>query len=135
MDDTLRVAIERWLIKADNDIVTARTMLATDPPVTDTASFHAQQCAEKCLKAYLVFAGIHVRRTHDLADLLIPCEGLDAEFGSLRTWAQDLTDYAVSSRYPDDWREIPVGEARAAVEKAASIMSFVQERLNPHLQR
>ena len=58
MDEAARTAMSRWLIKADNDLVTARTMLGVDPPVTDTACFHAQQCVEKCLKAFLQQSGI-----------------------------------------------------------------------------
>jgi len=67
MDDAKRIVIERWLAKARNDLVTAQTMFKNDPPVTDTACFHAQRCAEKMLKAFLAFQDIHVERTHDLA--------------------------------------------------------------------
>ncbi len=52
MDDAKQTTIARWLAKAKNDLITARTMLDTDPPITDIVYFHAQQCAEKALKAF-----------------------------------------------------------------------------------
>ena len=63
MDDAKQTTIARWLAKAKNDLITARTMLDTDPPITDIVCFHAQQCAEKALKAFLVVADIHVEKT------------------------------------------------------------------------
>jgi len=66
MDDVKSMAIGRWLIKADNDLRTAHTMMTVEDPPTDTVSFHAQQCAEKALKAFLVFKDVHVERTHCL---------------------------------------------------------------------
>ena len=43
MDDVTKTAIERWLIKASNDLRTAKTMLALEQPTTDTVCFHSQQ--------------------------------------------------------------------------------------------
>jgi HEPN domain-containing protein len=130
MDDLKKTALTRWLAKASNDLTTARTMLTTNPPVTDTACFHAQQCVEKCLKAFLVFAGIHVERTHYLPRLVELCSGFDPGFQEMRGLAVELTDYAVGDRYPDDWREIPRDEATDAVQKAEWAMRFVRRKLN-----
>ena len=56
-----------WLRRAKSDLVTARSALAgrdlVDPWV---ASFHAQQAAEKCLKAALIMEQIRFPRTHEL---------------------------------------------------------------------
>lgn len=47
-----------WVEKAEGDFRTARReLLAPDSPNYDAACFHAQQCAEKYLKARLVEAG------------------------------------------------------------------------------
>ncbi|MBI5117938.1 HEPN domain-containing protein, partial [Candidatus Poribacteria bacterium] len=69
MDDLKKIAIERWLQKANNDLRTAETMLRVDPPTTDTMCFHAQQYVEKSLKAYLVHIDQHVEKTHYLPRL------------------------------------------------------------------
>jgi HEPN domain-containing protein len=50
-------------------------MLALDPPLLFPACFHAQQAAEKYLKALLARHGLEVPRTHvieQLLDLIAP---------------------------------------------------------------
>ncbi|PKN65761.1 MAG: hypothetical protein CVU57_09390 [Deltaproteobacteria bacterium HGW-Deltaproteobacteria-15] len=47
MDEQKKTVIQRWMVKADHDLITARVMLENDPSVTDTICFHAQQCVEK----------------------------------------------------------------------------------------
>lgn len=130
MDESVKTAVSRWLIKAAHDLTTAQTMLSVDPPVTDTACFHAQQCVEKCLKAYLVATGVHVERTHYLPRLVALCSVGDSGFQDLADTAIELTDYAVSDRYPDNWREIPEAEAQDAVRKASDVMAFVETKLD-----
>ena len=67
-----------WVDKAEGDLRTAkREILVTDAPNYDAVCFHAQQCAEKYLKAWLVDAAISFPRTHDLGallNLLVPVE-------------------------------------------------------------
>lgn len=46
--------IHKWIIKAENDLKTAKGEFSTKNPVTDTICFHCQQCVEKYLKAYLI---------------------------------------------------------------------------------
>ena len=56
-----------WLNKAEEDWYVAQmSYRARKHPSYDAAVFHAQQCAEKCLKARLEEAGITFGRTHDL---------------------------------------------------------------------
>jgi HEPN domain-containing protein len=129
MDEATRAAVGRWLLKARNDLRTGETMLSVDPPVMDTACFHAQQCVEKCLKAFLTFAERHVERTHSLPRLVALCSEVDPAFEELADTAVELTDYAVAQRYPEHWREIPLKEATAAVRLSAEALSFVRSRL------
>jgi HEPN domain-containing protein len=57
-----------WVEKAEGDFATARRELEIDVnPNFDAVCFHAQQCAEKYLKARLIEAGIRFPKTHDLA--------------------------------------------------------------------
>lgn len=129
MDEALKTAVLRWLAKAEHDLTTAQTMLSVDPPVTDTACFHAQQCVEKCLKAFLVAVGIQVERTHYLPRLVALCSAQDPGFQELSDTAVELTDYAVADRYPDNWREIPLTEAEEASAEAQHVMAFVRAKL------
>jgi HEPN domain-containing protein len=57
-----------WLLKGDSDLNTARQTIAGDGPY-DTACFHAQQAAEKFLKALIAYADAAIPRTHDLDEL------------------------------------------------------------------
>lgn len=129
MDEAVKMAVARWLSKAANDLRTAETMLSVVPPVVDTSCYHAQQCAEKCLKAFLTAADRHVERTHSLPRLVELCAEVQPAFGRLADAGVELTDYASQSRYPDDWREIPVNEALAAVEKARMAFAFAKAEI------
>jgi len=129
MDAGERAPILRWLAKAEHDLRTAQTMLGVGDPPTDIVCFHAQQTFEKALKAFLVSCDQHVDRTHDLTRLLECCLEKSPDFAQLRSPARALTDYAVSARYPDDLREIPLGEAQEAVAYASAALAFVRGKL------
>jgi len=43
-----------WLSKAQNDLRSAKKLISDEDPIYDTAIYHAQQCAEKSLKAFLI---------------------------------------------------------------------------------
>ena len=60
-----------WVGKAEGDFATLeRETRARKAPNYDGVCFHAQQCAEKYLKALLVEADLPFLRTHDLVVLL-----------------------------------------------------------------
>lgn len=60
-----------WIDKAEADWNSAgRLARARKHPDYDGACFHAQQSAEKYLKARLVEAGINFSKTHNLIALL-----------------------------------------------------------------
>jgi HEPN domain-containing protein len=105
-------------------------MLSAAPPVTDTACFHAQQCVEKCLKAFLTAKGKHIEKTHSLPRLVEMCGDLDKDFEKLKETSIELTDYAVVVRYPDDWRDITVEETESAAKRAKAAMEFVRSKLS-----
>ena len=87
----------RYIIKADNDLKIAKDEIITDKPATDAVCFHAQQCVEKYLKAYLVFNGKEILKTlknHNIEVLLIACKETDDSFNYLiEINAHELTDY------------------------------------------
>ncbi len=127
MDDAKNIILRRWLAKAEEDLRSAKNDLKDEPPITATACFHAQQCAEKSLKAFLVFVDKHIDRTHSLTYLVDICSDYDLEFQELEDLTGELTQYAIETRYPDDWREISVKEAFEAVENAEKVFNFVNE--------
>ncbi len=129
MDEATREVLGRWLNKAEDDLKTARIVMDAVEPVTDSICFHAQQCMEKALKAYLVFRNIHVDKTHDLLRLLGACAARDPTFRDLRQAAENLTEYAVRPRYPDEYWETSFEEAKEAFQQAEKALLFVKTKV------
>jgi HEPN domain-containing protein len=87
--------------------------------------FHAQQAAEKAVKAVLLTRGVPVPQTHDigrLLDLLLPDMVLPAQVRQ----AAGLTEYADSSRYPGDFEPVEETEYREAVRLAEAVVSWAE---------
>jgi HEPN domain-containing protein len=90
-----------WVIKAEGDYATAgRELGVQDYPNYDAVCFHAQQTAEKYLKAFLQENGVSFPKTHSLIELLELCLPLDDELETLRPDLIRLGRYAVRYRYP-----------------------------------
>jgi HEPN domain-containing protein len=87
---------------------------------TDTVCFHAQQCAEKYLKALLVLAAVDFPRTHDIGELAELISGKFRLTLSVEE-RQRLTAYATVTRYPGDYEKIPLSEARRAIAVARRV--------------
>ncbi len=66
MNEEKRIEIQRWLIKSQRDLGSARRLMEGDEPYLDTAVYHCQQAAEKALKAFLTYHDIVFEKTHDL---------------------------------------------------------------------
>ena len=92
-----------WVAKAEGDFaIMERECRARKNPNYDGICFHAQQCAEKYLKARLCEADITFSKIHDLVALLE--EVLEAE-PAWETFREDLaylSDFAVAFRYPGE---------------------------------
>jgi HEPN domain-containing protein len=94
-----RKLAEKFLRKADQDMVVLKKW-RQDPDIADEIlGFHAQQAAEKMLKAVLAYEGIEFPLTHRLTDLI----DLGKERGIvLPDRLEDirfLTPFAVEFRY------------------------------------
>jgi HEPN domain-containing protein len=66
MTPALKTFIESWLSKAGHDLVSAQRLLEIEPVILDNACFHCQQAIEKYLKAFLVYNGRDIERTHNI---------------------------------------------------------------------
>jgi HEPN domain-containing protein len=89
-----------WVNLVENDYRLAQMAINAEPPISEGACFHAQQCAEKYLKAYLQDQGVEVPRTHHLMVLFDLCLSLGAVFERLRDPLNEVDGYAVAVRYP-----------------------------------
>ena len=118
----------RWLRYAEEDLTTAETFLGHPNVPPRQICWHAQQAAEKALKAALIFLQIDFRRTHDLnilRDLLPDSWQLKTALPNL----DDLNKWAVEARYPEKMREATKAEASKAVEQARTVWTSVSTAL------
>jgi len=94
---------DEWIAKAEADFATMeRECNAVENPNYDGICFHAQQCAEKYLKARLSQADISFSKIHDLVALLEQVLELEPQWESFREDLAYLSDFAVSFRYPGE---------------------------------
>jgi HEPN domain-containing protein len=116
-----------WVDKAEDDLLLARQSRRTAKPVYDGICFHAQQCAEKYLKALLQERATYFPRTHDLVDLLAllgtPITGLTTQTADVK-W---LTTHAVEIRYPG------TSSTKADADRALKIASDIRAAIRTEL--
>ena len=113
-----------WVEKADGDLASAgRELRARKSPNFDSACFHAQQCAEKYLKARLQEAEIDPPRIHHLPTLLELLLPVEPTWEGLRDDLAALSGYAVNYRYPGERAD------KDMARKAVSLCRKVREEV------
>jgi HEPN domain-containing protein len=116
-----------WVHRADEDWLLARSALRRKVPLIYGTTFHAQQCAEKYLKAVLVSRRHIFPRTHDLIALHDLClrNGIRVPIDPDKL--ERLTAYAVQVRYPG---EAPtLDEAREGLQIAQAVRQWARPML------
>lgn len=121
-----RDVVGNWLQRARSDLNLGKVALRTKGVLPEDACFHAQQCAEKALKALLLKLGIEFPRTHAIEVLLdlLKAQGLEIPAGVDRGY--ELSQYAVQTRYPGEWEFVSKQEAIGALERAALVLAWVE---------
>jgi HEPN domain-containing protein len=110
------------LRKGENDLIAARAILPTGRAL-DTVCFHAQQAAEKALKALLAAKDLPYPWRHDLGELMSAVKDHYPAAASLEKDILTLSPYAVELRY-DDAADPSVDEAQTAVRIAERLFSM-----------
>lgn len=117
-----------WVEKAEEDFLAAQDLARRRKrPLWSSVCFHAQQCAEKYLKARMEEAGMRIPRTHDLELLLNGLLQVEPLWVALRPSLQALTDYAVDFRYPGS--EARKAEAVQAMKDCKAIRTEARSSL------
>ena len=127
MTPALQVYIRSWLDKPDQDIISAQRLLEIEPVILDNACFHCQQAIEKCLKAFLIYNGRDIERTHNIIFLLSECANFDPFFATIDPL--NINAYAVQSRYPDSNLIPTAEEAKNYYQLAIKTKSIVMEKI------
>ena len=121
--------IQAWLQRARSDLQLGRAALNTAGVLPEDACFHAQQCAEKALKALLLQRQIPYPRTHAIEVLLDLLKIQGEPVPENVDEALILTEYAVQTRYPGEWEPVTKKEAQKALEQAALVLSWAESRI------
>ena len=116
---------EDWLRRAHSDLALARTPPSVGVLLEDLC-FHAQQAAEKALKAILIANSIPFPRTHNITGLLELIPGSLSPPPAVQE-AVILTDYAVASRYPGAYEPVEDEELQEALALAEAVVSWAEE--------
>jgi len=128
-DDKVLAIAREWTAKGDNDLKNSQHTLKLGKECpTDTVCFHAQQCVEKYLKAFLVALEKPFPRTHDV-ESLISIMPKDIRLGLTVEEQRRLTEYATVLRYPGPYEAIPLTEAKQAVKLAQRIQRKIRKLL------
>ena len=135
MRDPLREG-GRWLAQAEVDLEAARHLSVRFPAL---ACFHAQQAAEKALKAILYAAGERPVLGHSVGELGAAVERRSPDYEPLRHEVAKLDRYYIPTRYPNG---LPEGgdpslafdeeDARGAIAAAARAIAHARSSLANH---
>ena len=116
-----------WAASAEEDFVLARSALQRKQPLVSGACFHAQQCAEKYMKALLISKGADFPKTHDLLMLNNLCSAVGIFLEIDPKHLNTLTDYAVRTRYPGEGPNVE--DAKEAIELAKLVRNLAKRLL------
>lgn len=123
-EEVMRELVQQWLSKAEDDLGAAELLLS-EGRYLNLAGFHAQQAAEKFLKAFLVEHQIEFPKTHNIAELLDLVGRRNQSLAESLRNAADLTPYGAEIRYPGDTPELSAEEAKTAVRLAGDVRKAV----------
>ena len=117
-----------WIAKAEGDLHSClREARARKNPNYDSACFHAQQCAEKYLKARLQEAGVPTPKTHNLEELLKLLLPVEPKWTGMKPKLIYLGNFAVAFRYPG------LSASKADAQKARTACRFVRRHVRTAL--
>ena len=117
--------VRGWLLRASEDLRAGRHDLTASPPLLNDVAFHAQQCAEKAMKAYLVHREQPFRKTHNLTELGGAVARLEPSLAELMRSASLMTEFAWRFRYPGELATVSQEDAMRALDTAESVLVAV----------
>lgn len=119
----------RLLRLARRDRDTFDLLLPLQKASLTALGFHAQQSAEKALKAVAVLSGLDVPRTHDLAALGQSILDKGGKLPLSVDQLRGLNPFAVEYRYDDEL--IPRTSREALAETLFAVMDWAEATIGP----
>ena len=130
--DVRSLEVRGWLLRASEDLRAGRHDLTAAPPLLNDVAFHAQQCAEKSMKALLVHREQPFRKTHNLTELGGSVARLEPALTDLMRAASLMTEFAWRFRYPGDSASIHHADAVRAIDLASEVLAAIIAVLPSH---
>jgi HEPN domain-containing protein/predicted nucleotidyltransferase len=117
----------QWIARARADLTLASIPLPEGALYEDLC-LHAQQAAEKAIKAVFIHKNWRFQYTHSIADLLADLEGRGLTLPNSVHAAKALTQYVENKRYPEPapGHSVNVAEYRRAIELAAEVLGWAE---------
>ena len=116
--------IEAWIDQAEEDLAIAKYNI--DGNFYDDVCFHAQQCAEKALKAVYIKKFKELRKIHDVQLLAQKVEAPQEiiDIGDI------LNPYYIVSRYPvSEESKLGKEDAEDAIKKAEKVLVWAKKSI------
>ncbi len=121
--------VRQWLLKAEEDLNAAKSLLTYGTTFLSTVCFHSQQAAEKFLKAYLTYRQVEFPKTHDIDEILDLIAPINSKLSESLRDTIVLTNYGVGVRYPGEFPNITGSDAKQAIQMAEKVRGLVLELL------
>ena len=119
-----------WLARARSDLAIAKAPLPEGAFYEDLC-FHAQQAAEKALKAVSLHHGWTFRYTHDLDELMDGLKRNGLTVPADVDEAAVLSSFAWEARYPGLSEPITVDDYRIAIRQAEAVVTWAEQMIQP----
>jgi HEPN domain-containing protein len=116
-----------WLNRARSNLALAKSNIPG--AYLEDLCFEAQQAAEKAIKAVMLRRNIEFPYVHDLARLLSMLEATGEAIPEVVRQADELTRYALLTRYPGIARPVSEREYTEAVAVAEAVVRWAEERI------
>ena len=130
MPDDRRIpgSAKEWLSRAKGDLALASAPLP-DGAFFEDLCYHAQQAAEKALKAVYQRRGWVFRYTHDLDELITGLREKGLAVSPEVDEAVILTSFAAEARYPRLSEPVTLEEYQEALRHAKAVVSWAERQL------
>lgn len=116
-----------WLNRARSNLIRAQKGADFRMVYLEDLCFDAQQAAEKAIKAVLIHIEVDFPYVHDIGELLGQVEKSGQTVPEALKSAQDLSEYAVESRYPGLFEPVTQEEYKEAVSIAKKVVCWAEE--------
>lgn len=122
-----------WLNRARSNL--ALTKARQKGVYLEDLCFDAQQAAEKAIKAILIKLDVDFPYVHDLAELLTLLEKSGHKVPKSIRQAEELSRYAVFTRYPGMGPHIGEREYKEAVKIAETVVRWAEKQITQRVKR